>query len=168
MEYLRVARIVNSIGLNGEIKIFSTTTFKEIRYKKGNKLFIKIDNEYIPVTVKSYRIKDSKFDCITFNEFSSIEQVENLKNHDIFCIKDESILLENEFYYDDLKNLKVIDENKKEVGITIEIEEFPANLTLKIKTNEGKISFVPFNDFFIKNIDLTNKTVTIHVIEGLI
>ena len=91
-------------------------------------------------------------------------------------MKDESILLKNEFYYDDLKDLKVYDEDKKEVGITIEIEEFPANLTLKIKTIEGKISFVPFNDFFIKNvdldelfnIDLENKTITIHVIEGLL
>ena len=45
MQYLRVARIVNSIGLNGEIKIFSTTSFKEIRYKKGNKLYILVDNE---------------------------------------------------------------------------------------------------------------------------
>ena len=83
-------------------------------------------------------------------------------------MKDESILLKNEFYYDDLKDLKVYDEDKKEVGITIEIEEFPANLTLKIKTIEGKISFVPFNDFFIKIIDLENKTITIHVIEGLL
>ena len=100
MQYLRVARIVNSIGLNGEIKIFSTTSFKEIRYKKGNKLYILVDNNYIPVTVKSFRIKDAKFDAISFKEFTSVEQVENLKNHDIFCLKDESILLKNEFYYD--------------------------------------------------------------------
>lgn len=168
MQYLRVARIVNSIGLDGEVKIFSTTSFKEIRYKKGNKLYILVDNDYIPVTVKSFRIKDAKFDAISFKEFTSVEQVENLKNHDIFCMKDESILLKNEFYYDDLKDLKVYDEDKKEVGITIEIEEFPANLTLKIKTIEGKISFVPFNDFFIKNVDLENKAITIHVIEGLL
>ena len=69
MQYLRVARIVNSIGLNGEIKIFSTTSFKEIRYKKGNKLYILVDNNYIPVTVKSFRIKDAKFDAISFKEF---------------------------------------------------------------------------------------------------
>ncbi len=168
MEYLRVARIVNAIGLNGELKIFSTTSFKKVRYKKGNKLLILIDNEYVPVTVKSFRIKDSKFDAITFKEFTTLEQVENLKNHDIFCIKDESILYENEYYYDDLKDLKVFDENQKEVGISIEIEEFPANLTLKIKTNEGKFAFVPFNDFFIKNIDIKEKSITIHVIEGLL
>lgn len=168
MEYLRVARIVNTIGLNGELKIFSTTSFKEIRYKKGNKLFIKINDNYKEVTVKSFRIKDSKFDSISFEEFTSLNDVENLKNLDIFCIKDNSILYENEYYYNDLKNLKVYDENQKEVGISIDIEEFPANLTLKIKTLENNFSYIPFNDFFIKNIDLENKTITIHVIEGLL
>lgn len=168
MEYLRVARIVKPIGLNGELKIFSTTTFPEIRYKKGNCLYILINGEYKKVTVKEHRIKDSKFDCIKFEELNDLTSVENLNNLDIFAIKDESILDDKTYYFNDLKNLNVYDENKKEIGITSDIEEFPAQITFKIKGLNDKFFYVPFNDFFVKEINIKESYIVIHVIEGLL
>lgn len=168
MEYLRVARIVKPIGLQGEMKIFSTTSFPEIRYKKGNKLYILINEEYKEVTVKEHHIKDSKFDSIKFNEFNDLTSVESLKNKDIFVIKDDDVLDKNTYYYKDLKGLKVLDENKKDIGNIDDIEEFPAQITLKIKLNNDKFSYVPFNDFFIKEVNIKDKYIIIHVIEGLL
>ena len=41
-------------------------------------------------------------------------------------------------------------------------------ITLKISKNLSKTHFfVPFNDFFVKKVDLENKEIIIHLIEGL-
>jgi len=167
MEYLRVARIVKPLGLHGEMKIYSTTSFPEVRYKKGNSLFLLIDNDYKEITVKSHRILDSKFDAISFDEFNCIKEIANFSNLDLFVIKDESILNKDEYFYSDLIGLKIFNENKKELGYCIEIEEFPAQITLKIQ-GSTKIFYVPFNEFFIKKVDLHKKEIIIHEIEGLI
>ena len=39
-KYLKVGQILKTQGLKGEVRVFSTTSFKDIRYKKGNELFI--------------------------------------------------------------------------------------------------------------------------------
>ena len=44
MEYIEIGKIVNTHGLKGELKIESWSSFDEIRYAKGNTVFLKIDN----------------------------------------------------------------------------------------------------------------------------
>ncbi len=168
-KYLKVGKILKTQGLKGEVKVYSTTSFKDIRYKKGSTLFVLTkNNEYLKVKVNSFYSKGENLDIISFKNYDSIETVEQLIGLEIYALKDESILFDNEYYYDDLLNLEVIDEENKKLGIVDSIEEFPSQITLKIKVSQKKYFYVPFNDFFIKNVDLEGKTIQIHVIEGLI
>ena len=52
MEYIEIGKIVNTHGLKGELKIESWSSFDEIRYAKGNTVFLKIDNKYVPFAVE--------------------------------------------------------------------------------------------------------------------
>lgn len=168
-KYLKVGTILKTIGLKGDVKVFSTTSFKDIRYKKGNVLFVLINSEYKSLTIESHSFKGGNFDQIKFKEINSIEEAEKLLSHDFFALKDESILFENEFFYEDLIGLEVYDSDSNKLGTVASVEEFPAQITLKISKKPAKGEFfVPFNDFFIKNVDLKNKKITINVIEGLI
>ena len=40
MEYLTLGKIVKTIGLKGELKVYSSTDFGAKRYLKGNKVFL--------------------------------------------------------------------------------------------------------------------------------
>lgn len=168
-KYLKVGKILKTQGLKGEVKIYSTTSFKDIRYKKGSTLFVLTkENEYLKVKVNSFYSKGENLDIVSFKDYDSIEKVEQLLGLEIFALKDDSILFENEYYYDDLVNLEVFNEENLKLGIVESIEEFPSQITLKVKKNNKKFFYVPFNDFFIKKIDLHSKTIQIHVIEGLL
>ena len=168
-KYLKVGKILKAQGLKGEVKVYSTTSFKEIRYKKGSHLFIKDKNgNYIDLVVNTFYSKGENLDVISFMDHDTIESVEPLLNHELFALKDESILFDNEYFYDDLLNLTVFDENNNELGIVSSIEEFPSQITLKVAKKDKHFFFVPFNDFFIKDVNLEDKKLLIHVIEGLI
>ena len=95
-KYLKVGKILKAQGLKGEVKVYSTTSFKDIRYKKGSHLFIKDKNDnYIDLVVNTFYSKGENLDVISFVDHDSIESVEPLLNHELFALKDESILFDN-------------------------------------------------------------------------
>ena len=49
-----------------------------------------------------------------------------------------------------------------------EVEEFPAQITLRVKSLKGKDFFVPFIEAFIKNVDVESKKIIIHFMEGML
>lgn len=170
IEYLKVAKILSTVGLKGEVRVYTTSTFKNIRYKKNNVLFyLDESNNYKELHIKSYRNKEGNIDYLSFNEITTIEDAQNLLNKELFALKDYSNLKKDEFYYSDLISSKVFDEDNNELGIINDIKEFNANISLELKLNNNyKTIFIPFNDFFIKEIDIDNKKIIIHVIEGLL
>lgn len=167
MEYLSVGKIVNTVGLKGEVKIYVTSSFSSLRFKKDSILYYLKDKEYLPLVVESSYKKDSNFYVVKFKEINSESAGFLFKNIEILAIKDNDILDKNQYFYSDLVSLNVITEDNKPLGKVIKVEEFPAQITLKILYNQ-KHYFVPFNDFFIRNVDLDNHTITIHYIEGLL
>ncbi len=167
-EYLLVCKILKPVGLNGEMRVYSYTSFKDIRYKKGNTLYIKENDNYVPLIIKSHYSKGGNIEVISFKNYEDINLISSFIGKELFALKDENLLEENEFYYSDLTGLEVFDEENNKLGTVTSVEEFPAQITLKITKNAAKSTFfVPFNDFFVKEIDLENKKIIIHLIEGL-
>ena len=168
-EYLLVCKVLKPVGLKGDLKVYTYTTFKDIRYKKGSKLFYKNGEDYIELTVKSFYSKGGNLDVISFKDLDEIDKVNFLLGKEIYALKDDSLLNKNEFYYSDLTGLKVIDEDNNELGKVTSIEEFPAQITLKIQKNSAKSHFfVPFNDFFVKEVNIKDGFIKIHLIDGLL
>ena len=168
-EYLLVCKVLKPVGLKGDLKVYTYTTFKDIRYKKGSKLFYKNGEDYIELTIKSFYSKGGNLDVISFKDLDEIDKVNFLLGKEIYALKDDSLLNENEFYYSDLTGLKVIDEDNNELGKVTSIEEFPAQITLKIQKNSAKNHFfVPFNDFFVKEVNIKDGFIKIHLIDGLL
>lgn len=168
-QYLKVGTILKTQGLKGEVRVYSTTSFKDIRYKKGNTLYILLKNgEYQEVKVNSFYTKGENLDVISFKNYDSIELIEPFIGLELCALKDENILFDDEYFYDDLKGCTVFDEENNELGIVSSVEEFPSQETLKVTGKNKKFFFVPFNDFFVKDVDTKNKKIVIHLIEGLV
>ena len=62
----------------------------------------------------------------------------------------------------------VYDEEDNLIGKVKDIEEYASYQTLRISRNKDKDVLVPFVKAFIKNVDLENKKIVIHVLEGLL
>lgn len=169
MEFLLLGTVNDAFGLDGTLKIYSQTQFGDKRYQKGNKvyLFNTTNNERIEANVISYR-HSGLFDYVKLNIINTKEEAEKIRHYEIHAEKTDDILAKDEFYYADLKDCEVIDENNNLLGTVLKVEEFPAQVTLRVKGVNGKQFLVPFVKFFIKNVDIKEKKITINVIEGLL
>ena len=169
MEYLSLGKIIDSFGLDGTLKVYSTTDNQKLRYKKGNKLFLynEQSDERIPVTVITYR-SSGILDYVKFEEITNPEKGKEYKGFEIHTIKDRNELKVGYYFYSDLLDCLVVDQNKNVLGKVIKIEEFPAQLTLRVKQENGKDFFVPFVKQFIQSVDIDKKEIHINVIEGML
>lgn len=167
--YLKVGKIIDTFGLKGEVKVYTTSSLKDLRYSKNYVLYIDQGDEKLKVSIKSHKEKDKNIDILSFNEFNSINEIEKFVGKELLAIKDSNDLYEDEYFYSDLENSLVFDENKNELGKVIRVNDFNNITNLEVKINsKDKTIFIPFNDFFVKDVNVATKTIIIHVIEGLL
>lgn len=171
MEWFNVGRIVNTHGIRGEVRVISTTDFEETRFAVGSKLavFKKDDKRPIWVTVESAR-RHKNFILLTFEGLNNINLVEPFKEGLLKVSKDqlaEDELDENEYYHFEIKDCEVYSEKGDLIGVVSDILETGANDVWEIKS-KGKKHYIPYIADVVKEIDIDNKKIIIHVMEGLL
>ena len=80
-------------------------------------------------------------------------------------------MLEGEYYISDLIGLRVTDEEENEIGTLKDVMQTGANDVYVVDGNESydnKEILIPCIKECIKNVDLENKTITVHLLKGLV
>lgn len=169
MEYLKLGTIIGAFGIEGTLKIYSTTSMGNKRYKKGNKVYLhELENDtYEEYVVLTYR-HQSTLDYVKLDGINTPEDANAKKGMEVCAIKDYSDLAKGNYFYSDLENCKVYDENMQELGYVKRVEEFPAQITLRVGRNGKPDFFVPFIEQFIISVDIEKKAIIIKMIEGLL
>ena len=167
MEYLRLGTISGSFGLDGTLKVISSTDFPDYRYEEGNVIYLynPQTKERQELTVESFRTS-GKIDFVKVQEINVKEEADKLKSYELQCEKDE--LEEGFYYFSDLEKMEVIDEEGNVLGKVKKVEEYPAQITLRVSRKNGPDFFVPYIDAFIIKTDLKNNKITIRVIGGML
>lgn len=172
MEWFNVGRIVNTHGVRGEVRILSTTDFEEERFVIGNKLaaFKKDDKKPTWVTIQSVR-RHKNFILLTFEGMNNINLVEPFKEGMLKVTKDqmeEDLLEENEYFYHDIIGCSVVSEEGETIGEVKDILQTGANDVWVVKGVKGKEQYIPYIEDVVKDINIDEKVITIHVMEGLL
>ncbi len=169
MALIEIGKAVNTHGLKGELKIESWSDFDEIRYQPGNTIYLAREEEAEPFTVRSYR-RHKQFALVAFEELPDINAAEAYKGS-IVCVDeaDRHELPEGQYYFDQLVGLMVQDEDGCPIGEVIAVEETNgAQDNLRVAREGKRDALIPNVPAFVKQVDLEAKTITIHVIEGLL
>lgn len=167
-KYIRIGRMINTHGIKGEIKIRSYSDFDEQRYVKGNTVYMKVNEEMMPLTVKSYRVHKG-FPLVSFEELKDINAVEKYRECELYITDDMREELDEGYYYDELEGLDAYDTEGNLLGTTIGIEETNgAQDNLRIETKSGKTFLVPYIEEFIVEVDLDENRIVIAMQDGLL
>ena len=167
MEKLLLGYIISSFSLDGTIKVLSKTNMSEKRYTKGNKVYLADKNENIvkELTVSSFR-RSGELDFVKFEEITTKEEADSYKSYSLLIDKTDD-LAKGFYYFSDLEKCNVKSDGKI-IGKVIKVEEFPAQITLRVKSNGGKEFFVPFIKEFIKNVSIDNQEIEVVLWEGML
>lgn len=162
MDKIEIAKIINTHALKGELKVELYTDFPFERFKENQKVFIRNDE----LIVKSFRMYKN-YGYVKFINYNNINDVEKFKNEIISIEKKYINLKDNEFYFFQLKGLEVKNKDIK-LGKVIDIIKGNAQNVLKVQKNDNNTFYVPYVDFFIKEINLKDGYILINVIKGLL
>lgn len=166
MEKIVIGKIVGTHGLKGELKIRSNSDFANERFKKGNEIIIKYQNQDIKHQIITTRIHKGNY-LVSFKDNQDINLVEKYIGSLVYANKDKELLDEDEYFYTDLIGLRVISTDGQEIGPVTSIYDNSRHDILNIDYH-GKNVAIPYVDAFIKEVDLEKETIIVELIKGLI
>lgn len=168
MNLIHIGKIINTHGLKGEVKIESYSDFDEIRYQKGNTVYLETGEEVIPLQVKTFRIHKGN-PLVTFAGYEDINRIEPYKGCFLSVQKENRPpLKKNEYYQTDLIGLSAYDEKKNYLGVIQSVEPTNgAQNNLRIQKEDKKTFLVPCIPEFVKKVNLERKEIIIHMERGL-
>jgi len=167
-KFVSVGKILNFHGIQGEAKVgFSKS--QEDFLLSIDKVFVKKDNEYIPLKITRSRI-NKNFALMKFEGINSINELMEYKGQILFVQEDtiREKLDEDEFLIDELVGLSVFDPADKKLGFVVGVSNNGANDLLSVKTNSKNICLVPFVKAIIVNVSIKDKKIVINNLEGLL
>ena len=168
MNYFNVGKIVNTQGLQGEMRVLSVTDFAEERFKKGNilALFDKKDQFVMDVEIASHR-KVKNFDIIKFKGMYHINDIERFRDFTLKVREEDLTDLEDgEFYYHEIIGLEVY-ENDVLLGRIKEILQPGANDVWVVKRKGKRDLLLPYIPPVVLGIDIDQGRVDVEIPEGL-
>ena len=146
-----IAKIVNTIGLKGELRVVADKSNTERLYDVKEVYIQGFDKKFVLSKVRPA----SKNLAIKLDGLDTIEQVERFKGKDILLDAETDFkLVEDEYYIDDLLDCNILVDGK--LAKITAVENYGAGdiLVFELDGNEMQIPFVL--DFFEK-IDIQNK-----------
>ena len=162
MNLIYVGKIVNTHGIKGEVRLLSDFEEKNLIFKDGFKIYIGENlEEQIIHTYRHHKM----FDMLTFKGIHDINEVLKYKGKKVYINKDDLDLREDEYLLEDLIGMKVICDNE-DLGIVSDIFDNKAGKLLYVTF--AKNYYIPYNNYYIKEVDVTKKEIHAEHIKDLI
>lgn len=167
--WFNVGRLVNTHGVRGEVRVLSNTDFADERYAIGSELKIATapNEKGIFVKVNSHRVHKN-FDLLTFEGYGNINEVESFKGSNLYVSETKlTDLAEHEFYYHEIIGCSAYNEEGEILGSVKDIIETGANDVWVVERKGKKDLLLPYIESVIKQVDIENKRIDVHLLEGL-
>lgn len=162
-----IGYILKPQGLKGEVKVDSVSPYLE-RYRRLNKVFLKLEENKQTYSIEKVRIS-GRFVYIKFSEINSRNEAELLRKAEILIEEKDLIQpAENEFFVHDLIGCQVISENNDVIGKLTDVVQISSNDVYVVQSTEGIEILIPATKEVVKQVDIENKQITIHILEGLL
>ena len=166
-ERLEVGQIVNTFGIKGFVKVYpyvnDTSRFDDLKT-----VYVKLKKQESKLEIEEVKYQKNMV-LIKFKGIETVEQAELLRNSYIEIDRSQAIPLEkDEYFIADLLGLDVYLDTGEKLGILDDIYNTGGSDIYVVKNELGKQFLLPYIDDVVKNIDLENGKITVHIIDGLI
>ena len=124
--------------------------------------------KHVPLTICSHRSHGQGL-LLAFDGFDTPEAVGRFRNQLLYITAAEaSELEEGEYYYHQLLDLDVVDDTGRQLGKLTEIVETGANDVYVVTGTSGTEILLPAIPEVVLDVDLSQKTMRVHLLQGLI
>lgn len=166
-QFLRVGVISSTHGIRGEVKVFPTTDDIN-RYKKLKEVYLAADGGNILLELEQVKFSKNMV-IVKFKGFDNINDIEKYKGKDLLVTRENAIeLAPDENFIVDLIGLNVVTDEGEDFGTVADILQTPANDVYVIQAKDGKEYLFPSIKQCILDVNLEEKRVLVHIMDGLL
>lgn len=166
-EYLRVGVISSTHGVRGEVKVYPTTDDAN-RFKDLKNVLLDTGKEKLALEIAGVKFFKNMV-ILKFKGYDNINDIEKYKGKDLLVARDQAVELgPDENFATDLIGLSVVTDQGEDFGTLTDILFTGANDVYEVKMADGRTVLLPAIKECILSVDLENKKITIHVMDGLL
>ena len=154
-------------GIRGEVKVFPTTD-DPAKFKRLKTVMLKTERGQREVKLLSVRFFKNMV-IVKFEGIETPEEAQKYKGATLWIGRDQAVpLRKNEYYQADLIGLAVITEEGEELGTLTDVLETGANDVYVVENAEGKELLLPAIPDCILDVNVEEKRMLVHMLEGLL
>lgn len=166
-QLLQVGVISSTHGVRGEVKVFPTTDDVK-RFKKLKKVILDTGKEQLPLEIEGVKFF-KQFVILKFRGIDNINDIEKYKGKSLLVDREHAVKLKkDEYFIADMIGMDVFTEDRELFGALKDVMETGANDVYIIEMSDGKEVLVPAIKQCILDVDIENRKMVIHLLEGLV
>ena len=161
MEKIKIGKIVNAVGLKGEVKVYNYSDSEEV-YERTPEIYagdrlLKVEN----VRMQKNMV------ILKLSGIDDRNAAEATKGTELFITEaDLPELPEGQFYIRDLIGMEVEEQGGSFHGVVTDVQNTAQDI-FEVKRDDGKTVLIPKVDAFVQKIDGKERLITVTLIEGL-
>lgn len=165
-QLLQVGAIASTHGIRGEVKVFPTTDDVK-RFKDLKEVILDTGKEQLNLEIESVKFF-KQFAILKFKGIDNINDIEKYKGKYLFVTRDNAVALEKgEYFIADMIGIEVYNEEEEKIGVLEDVLLTGANDVYIIKKLDGKELLLPAIKQCVLDINIEEKKMKVHVMDGL-
>lgn len=166
-QLMEIGQIVNTYGIKGFLKVVPYTD-DITRFEDLKSIYIETKNSLKTVIIEEVKYSKNLV-LLKLKGIDDINAAESFKNCYIKIDRKDAVKLpEDSYFIVDLIGIKVYTDNNEELGNIVDVYATGANDIYVVKNELGKQVLLPAIGDVIKDVDIENKKMIVHLIDGLV
>ena len=163
---LQVGVITQTHGIKGEVKVFPTTDDAN-RFKKLKEVIMDNGRERLNLEIEGVKFF-KQYAILKFKGFDSINDIEKYKSAKLYIKREQAVpLKKDEYFIADLIDMEVVTEDEEHFGVVKDVLVTGANDVYIVTRDDGTEVLLPAIKECIRNIDMEQGRITVHIMDGL-
>ncbi len=164
---LQVGVITQPHGVRGEVKVFPTTD-DAARFKKLKEVILDDGRERKSLGIESVKFF-KQLVILKFKGLDSINDVEKYRQARLYVTRDNAVRLQkDEYFIADLIGMRVETEDGEPFGQIRDVLVTGANDVYVVSREDGSEVLLPVIRECVREIDMEQGKITVHIMDGLL
>jgi 16S rRNA processing protein RimM len=163
-----LAKVFKTHGINGSVFVkFDADDTQQ--YNELESVFLEINKKLIPFFIEDIRVVSEDNAIIKFWDVNSEQDALEIIGAALY-LPDSFLpqLLDNkDYYFHELKGLRVVDIKRGDIGIAVDVIEYPHHKVLEVD-KDGTEILIPISDEIILSIERKDNKLNVNCPEGLL
>lgn len=164
---LQVGVITQTHGIRGEVKVFPTTDDAS-RFRKLKSVIMDTGKERLDMEISGVKFF-KQYVIVRFKGIDSINDAEKYKGAKLYVTRDNAVRLrKDEYFVADLIGMNVVTEDGELFGILRDVMSTGANDVYVVEREDTSEILLPAIRECVRNIDMEQGVITVHIMDGLL